>query len=55
MTISKIKKLHDMLVNREISCVQLTQKYIDEIKNDYVHVLIDKTMIVRVAFAKNNT
>ena len=32
MTISKIKKLHDMLVNREISCVQLTQKYIDEIK-----------------------
>ncbi len=32
MTVSKIKKLHDMLVNREISCVQLTQKYIDEIK-----------------------
>lgn len=32
MTVSKIKKTHDMLVNGEISCVELTQKYIDAIK-----------------------
>ena len=28
---SKIKKIHDMLVKGEISCVELTQKYIDAI------------------------
>jgi len=32
MTVSKIKKTHDMLVKKEISCVELTQKYIDAIK-----------------------
>ena len=32
MTVSKIKKTHDMLVNGEISCVELTQRYIDAIK-----------------------
>ncbi|MGN0173290.1 MAG: Asp-tRNA(Asn)/Glu-tRNA(Gln) amidotransferase subunit GatA [Acutalibacteraceae bacterium] len=31
MTVSKIRKLHDMLVNKQISCVELTQKYIDAI------------------------
>ena len=32
---SKIKQLHDMLVNREISCVELTKKYIDAIKSTH--------------------
>ena len=29
-----IKKIHDMLVNREISCTELTQRYLDAIKKD---------------------
>ena len=31
MKSSTIKKLHKMLLDGEISCVELTQKYIDEI------------------------
>ncbi len=34
MSESKIYKLHEMLVNKEISCKELTQKYIDAIEKD---------------------
>ena len=34
MKSSTIKKLHKMLLDGEISCVELTQKYIDEIKKN---------------------
>lgn len=29
---SKIRKIHDMLVNREITCVELTKRYLEKIK-----------------------
>ncbi len=29
---STIKKIHDMLVNKEVSCVELTKRYLEEIK-----------------------
>lgn len=55
MTISKIKKLHEMLVNREISCVELTTKYIDAIKatNDTLnaYVLTTETQALEAAKA----
>lgn len=44
---SLIKKYHDLLVNKEISCVELTQKYLDEINksngdlNAYITVTDD--------------
>ena len=30
---SQIKKIHDMLVNKEISCVELTTRYLEQIEN----------------------
>ena len=54
MTISKIKQLHEMLVNREISCVELTQKYIDAIKatNDSLNAYVLTTESQALAAAK---
>ena len=54
MTISKIKKLHEMLVNREISCVELTTKYIDAIKatNDTLNAYVLTTEDEALATAK---
>lgn len=34
MSESKIRKIHDMLVNREISCRELTKKYLEALKKD---------------------
>ena len=50
MTVSKIRKLHDMLEKQEISCVELTQKYIDAISatqsdlNAYVLTTADEAL-----------
>ena len=54
MTISKIKKLHEMLVNREISCVELTTKYIDAIKatNDTLNAYVLTTEQEALSSAK---
>ncbi len=54
MTISKIKKLHEMLVNREISCVELTTKYIDAIKatNDTLNAYVLTTEQQALSSAK---
>ena len=44
---SQIKKIHDMLTSKEISCKELTTKYLDEIEksngelNAYVNVTAD--------------
>lgn len=34
MSESKIRKIHEMLVNREISCRELTEKYLEALKKD---------------------
>ncbi len=47
---SKIKKIHDMLSSKEVSCQELTKKYLDEIEksngelNAYVSVTADTAM-----------
>ena len=54
MTISKIKILHDMLKSGEISCVELTQKYIDSIKaeNDKLNAYVFTTEDLALEQAK---
>lgn len=54
MTISKIKILHDMLKSGEISCVELTKKYIDSIKaeNDKLNAYVFTTEELSLEQAK---
>lgn len=51
---SKIKKIHDMLLNKEITCVQLTQRYLDKIEecNDELNAYITVTKEEALAAAQ---
>ena len=52
--ISKIKYIRDLLVKKDISCEELTQKYIDEIEknNDKLNSYVHKTYELAMSTAK---
>ena len=47
----QIKRIHEMLVNKEISCVDLTKKYLEAIENSNKELNAYITVTPEVALA----